>query len=78
VYDFGDEMVGPDNGYGSMQIHNVASGKTLFAINNWSAADRADIGIGNSPGDQRDWTFSANAGSYLSKRLRVYVRPNSK
>jgi len=75
VYDFGDEPVPPVEGYGSMQIHDVAAGKTLFAINHWRAGDRADIGIGNQEGQQRDWTFSASAGSYTDKRLRVYVRP---
>jgi sialate O-acetylesterase len=58
-----------------MQIHNIAAGQTLFAINHWRAGDRADIGIGNQEGQQRDWTFSANAGTYPSKRLRVYIRP---
>ncbi|QEF98645.1 hypothetical protein Mal15_27000 [Stieleria maiorica] len=74
-FDFGDEPAPPTAGYGSMQVHNFGKRQTVFAINHWSAADRADIGIGNSPGDNRDWTFSANAGSYAKKRLRVYVRP---
>jgi sialate O-acetylesterase len=75
VYDFGDKTAPPEDGYGSMQIHNIAAGQTLFAINHWRAGDRADIGIGNQEGQQRDWTFSANAGTYPSKRLRVYIRP---
>ena len=36
--------------------------------------DFADLGIGNAPGANTDWTFSGNAKSYSSKRLRVYVR----
>jgi sialate O-acetylesterase len=78
VYDFGDETAPPLDGYGSMQIHNYGAGETLFAINNWQAADRADIGIGNNAGESRDWTFSANAGTYATKRLRVYVHPKTK
>lgn len=74
IYDFGDEMAPPDEGYGSMQVHNLAAGQTIFAINNWRAGDRADIGIGPGPGNTPDWTFTANAGSWTSKRLRVYVR----
>ena len=74
VYDFGDEPGPPVDGYGSMQVHNSAAGQTLFAINHWNAGATADIGIGNSTGQTRDWTFVANAGSYSSKRLRVYVR----
>jgi len=75
VYDFGDERSGGPNGYGSMQIHNHGAKQTIFAINNWRQGRNADIGIGNSSGNTRDWTFSGNAGSYRSKRLRIYVRP---
>ena len=52
--------------------------KTLFAINHWAAGDGADIGIGNSGGTHRDWTFSSNAGSYSAKTLKVYVRPQER
>jgi sialate O-acetylesterase len=75
VYDFGDDPGAPRDGYGSMQVHNYASGQTVFSVNHWKQGDQADIGIGNSPGDTRDWTFTGNAGSYSKKRLRVYVRP---
>jgi sialate O-acetylesterase len=74
LYDFGDEMAPPEDGYGSMQIHNTASGETLFAINHWLAGDAADIGIGNSVGQTRDWTFTGSGSSLSSKRLRVFVR----
>jgi sialate O-acetylesterase len=74
VYDAGDGMVPPEDGYGSMQLHNLEAGQTIFALNNWRAGDRADIGIGNSPGNTKDWTFTGNAGGWISKRLRVYVR----
>jgi sialate O-acetylesterase len=74
VYDFGDEMDRLIDGYGSMQVHNSAAGQTLFAVNHWNVGATADIGIGNSTGQTRDWTFTGNAGSYSSKRLRVYVR----
>ena len=67
-------MDGLSDGYGSMQVHNSAAGQTLFAINHWNVGATADIGIGNSTGQTRDWTFTGNAGSYSSKRLRVYVR----
>ncbi len=76
VYDFGDEMAPPTDGYGSMQVHNYGAGQTLFAINRWNGGGAgADIGIGNSDGETRDWTFRSNGGSYSSKRLRIYVRP---
>ena len=73
-YDFGDETAPPADGYGSMQVHNFAAKQTLFAINHWVAGGGADLGIGNSPANGTDWTFSGNASSYSSKRLRVFVR----
>ena len=75
IYDTGDSMGEPLNGYGSMQVHDTAGKQTLFAINHWGAGDGADIGIGNSGGSHRDWTFSSNAGSYSAKSLKVYVSP---
>ncbi|HWH71169.1 MAG TPA: sialate O-acetylesterase [Candidatus Sulfotelmatobacter sp.] len=74
VYDFGDEPGEPMEGYGSMQIHNHDARQTLLAINNWKAGKGADLGIGNQPQGNPDWTFAANAGSYPAKRLRVFVR----
>ena len=75
IYDFGDEIALPPDGYGSMQVHNVGAKQTIFAINQWKAAQRADIGIGNSDGNTKDWTFTNSASSWMNKRLRVYVRP---
>jgi len=76
-YDFGDQPAEKVDGYGSMQIHNYGEQQTIFAINKWRAGADADIGIGNSTGRTRDWTFTANASDYSSKRLRVYVRPSN-
>ena len=47
---------------------------TLPALNQWAGGASADVGIGNRPQDNPDWTFAANAGSYNIKRLRVLVR----
>ncbi len=74
IWDFGDQMSGPVDGYGSMQVHNYGAKQTLFAINHWAAGSAADIGIGNSPGRTRDWTFARNASQYETKRLLVLVR----
>lgn len=73
TYDFGDEPGEPADGYGSMQVHNHAAKQTLFALNHWREGSRADLGIGNQPQANPDWTFAANAGSYAAKRLRVLV-----
>ncbi len=74
LWDFGDQYSAPEDGYGCMQIHNHEAKQTIIAINNWKSGSRADVGIGNSEGKTRDWTFTANAGSYDVKRLRVLVR----
>ncbi|WP_404305215.1 sialate O-acetylesterase [Neorhodopirellula lusitana] len=74
VYDFGDAPSDPVNGYGSMQVHDTEGKKTLFAINSWRSGKNADVGIGNSPGKNTDWTFAKNASDYPSKRLRVFVK----
>ena len=74
AYDFGDEPAAPDDGYGSMQVHNFDASQTLFAINHWREGDKADLGIGNAGTVNPDWTFAANAGSWTAKRLRVLVR----
>jgi sialate O-acetylesterase len=74
VFDFGDQPNDPADGYGSMQVHNHDAKQTLFAINHWRDGSQADLGIGNQPKDNPDWTFAANAGTYQAGRLRVLVR----
>lgn len=78
VYDFGDEPAEPVDGYGSMQVHNHDAKQTLFALNHWREGKGADLGIGNQPSGNPDWTFAGNAGSYVAKRLRVLVRPGQR
>ena len=73
VYDFGDQATEPADGYGSMQVHNHDARQTLFAINHWREGAHADLGIGNQPSGNLDWTFAANAGSYRAMHLRVLV-----
>lgn len=73
VWDFGDQIQDPEDGYGSMQIHNFGAKQTLFAINHWVAGGNADLGFGNWDGKNPDWTFATNAGTYTTKRLRVLV-----
>ncbi len=74
VFDFGDQPTDPADGYGSMQVHNHDARQTLFALNHWAEGSQADVGLGNQPTGNPDWTFAANAASYPVKRLRVLVR----
>jgi len=73
VYDFGDQYGAPEDGYGCMQVHNHDAKQTLFALNQWKGGPNADLGIGNQPTDQPDWTFARNAQTYPMKRLRGLV-----
>jgi len=75
TYDFGDQPADLTAGYGCMQVHNHDAKQTLFAVNHWSEGSKADLGIGNQPTGNPDWTFAANAGNCQLKRLRVLVRP---
>ena len=74
VYDFGDEPAAPPDGYGCMQVHVPSRKLTVFALNHWSDGPKADVGIGNSEGKTRDWTFTAQADTYTQKRLVVLVK----
>jgi len=73
AFDFGDQPADPEDGYGSMQVHNHDAKQTLFAINHWREGAHADIGIGNQPVNNPDWTFAGNAAGYSVMRLRVFV-----
>ncbi len=74
VFDFGDTPAPPREGYGSMQIHNPSAKQTVLALNKWQEGANADVGIGNSPVGNPDYTFRSNAGDYQLKRLMVFVR----
>lgn len=73
-YDGGDQPIEGPDGYGSMQVHDRGSAQTLFAINHWRDGLQADVGIGNQPTGEPDWTFARNAASYRSMRLKVLVK----
>jgi len=75
LYDFDDTM-GPDvnPGYGCLQIHDVESRTTLLAFNSFRAGHSADVGIGNAPGKQPDWTFSKSAEAYASGQLLILAK----
>ena len=74
-YDFDDTLMASTNpGYGSLQIHDVASKTTLLAFNNFRAGRDADVGMGNSDGAHPDWTFSKSANTWASGTLMVLVK----
>jgi alpha-N-arabinofuranosidase len=73
THDF-DDTHAPGN-YGSMQVHNYVAKQTLFAYNHWNDTATSDLGIGNQPKGNPDWTFSApiHADGYTVKNLYVLV-----
>jgi hypothetical protein len=72
TFDFGDGGGGTGTGYGSMQIHNYGPGETLFAYNRWGGGV-GELGIGNQPTGNPDWTFSNNVNAYTKRTLQVLV-----
>ncbi len=74
-YDFDDTFANETApGYGSLQIHDVANKTTLLAFNNFRAGRDADVGIGNNPEGNPDWTFSKSAQKWTSGTLMVLVK----
>ena len=76
VYDFGDSL-GPQNspGYGCMQVHNWQHKQCIICFNRFGAAQGNDVGIGNSEGKTRDWTFTSSAKGYARAEFKVLVLP---
>ena len=73
-FDFGDAPGAAIPGYGCMQIHNWKGKQTVLAFNRWGSGGTVDIGIGNAPKGNPDWTFSQGAGDYTLRRLTVLVK----
>ncbi len=74
TFDFGDQPAPEVDGYGSMQVHNHDARQTLFALNHWGTGSGADVGIGNQPQNNPDWTFAETlAGNYSVVKLVVLV-----
>lgn len=74
TFDFGDIMttsVSP--GYGCLQVHNYSKKQVVIAINNLRSGT-LDIGIGNQPKGNPDWTFAKNGKKYKSAKLYVMVK----
>lgn len=72
IFDYDDTISVGGDCYGSLQVH--VSMATVLAVNSWANAGNAEVGIGESPGPNPDWTFTNNAGAFTVKRLEVYAR----
>ena len=69
-FDFGDQVM-PGGNYGSFQVHNYLEKQTVFAFNKFTANDSCDLGIGNSPAGNPDWTFTSSARNYKTAELFI-------
>ena len=62
-------------GYGCLQVHDLATKRTIFSFNHFNNAKRpCDVGIGSATEGNPDWTFVANAAQYKARRLSVWVK----
>ena len=68
--DFGDQVM-PNGNYGSFQVHNYLEKQTVFAFNKFTANEACDLGIGNSPSGNPDWTFTGTGRNYRNAELFV-------
>ena len=72
----------PNDGpcYGAMQVGS-AVGQTVFAYNAWDEGGlqggvyASDLGIGNNPGGNPDWTFAADVPYMTIVDIQMYVDP---
>ena len=73
-FDFGDTPNSRSQGYGSFQVHNYREKQTVFAFNNFSTRNNCDLGIGNCPNENSDWTFSRAGSKYNRAEIIVLVQ----
>jgi hypothetical protein len=74
LYDWDDVVDVVTNGHGSFQIHNVTSGsrQTILAWNMHRNGGPAEIGFGDAPTGQPDWTGNTTNGS-TNFKVQIFV-----
>ncbi|MFD2561386.1 Ig-like domain-containing protein [Aquimarina rubra] len=78
TYDFDDTApVNTNNGYGSFQIHNHGASQTLFGFSGFNGGAIPDLGIGNNPTGDPDWTLEQNGTDYTTRKLYILVSNGS-
>lgn len=76
IYDFDDTLKADRGGHGCMQVHDAATGTTLWSVCHFNKGNTVGLGIGNDPerkSNATDWTFQANAAQYTTRTLYVLV-----
>lgn len=82
IFDINDSGGGVGNGHGSMQVHNLDVGQTVFAVNHLNGTKQFGIGTNpnastNKDGSQADWTFDESKANYKIANIYSFVRPSS-
>lgn len=76
VYDFGDSMDPKGGvGYSAMQIHNWKAKHSILCFNRFGGGHGCDLGLGNSEGKTRDWTFTSSGKEINQAQFLVLVLP---
>lgn len=80
IFDINDSGWNTSGGHGSMQVHNLDTGETVFAINGFNQTKQ--YGIGTNPNassasdgkPQADWTFDSSKSGYKIANIYTFVR----
>jgi sialate O-acetylesterase len=56
-----------------MQIHNYSKKQSVICFNKFGAGKSCDLGIGNSEGKTRDWTFSSSGRKVGRAEFKILV-----
>lgn len=73
TFDVNDTNWSMNAGHGSMQVHNLDTGETVFAINNFKGVKQYGIGSKNGTGDT-DWTHDESKSGYKIANIYTMVR----
>ncbi|MBR0192958.1 MAG: PEP-CTERM sorting domain-containing protein [Thermoguttaceae bacterium] len=79
IFDINDSGGSTAAGHGSMQVHNLDTGETVFAVNHFNGVKQ--YGVGSNPNasttandSQSDWTFDESRRNYQIANIYTFVR----
>jgi hypothetical protein len=73
LYDY-DDTINAAGSYGSFQVHDITNSKTVFAWNNHGSGLTPNIGFGNAPSGDSDWTFCTTiCASPSNFNLQIFI-----
>ncbi|MDO4856902.1 MAG: sialate O-acetylesterase [Thermoguttaceae bacterium] len=74
IFDINDSGGSTASGHGSMQVHNVDTQETIFAVNHFNG--NKQYGAGNNPDTSKgsDWTHDETRKDYQIANIYMFVR----